>query len=180
VRNEISAEDLIARLDLERHPEGGWFRETYRASEMISGQSLPARFSGDRASSTAIYFLLAKDEISAFHRIKSDELWHFYGGATLTVHTIASNGEYQQLKLGRDLDNGEFFQATVLAGVWFGAEVSGDGDYSLVGCTVAPGFDFSDFEMGDRAKLLADFPAHEEIIARLTRSSTRKNNGNDR
>ena len=170
MQSEVFAQELIASLDLERHPEGGWYRETYRASEEISAQGLPVRFSGERVFSTAIYFLLEKGEFSALHRIKSDELWHFYAGTTLEIHIISPAGEYQQVKLSSDLGNGESFQATVPAGVWFGAEMSGAGEYSLVGCTVSPGFDFSDFEMGSREQLLTDFPAHEEIITRLTRA----------
>lgn len=160
---------LIDGLGLERHPEGGWYRETYRAAETISATALPARFSGARSFATAIYFLLAKGEISALHRIKSDELWHFYSGATLTVHLLFPAGEYRQIRLGADLAGGETFQATVPAGCWFGAEVTGDGAGSLVGCTVAPGFDFADFMMGNRLELVTAFPTHQELIRRLTR-----------
>ena len=170
MQNEPSARDLITSLDLEHHPEGGWYRETYRATESFAGQGLPARFSGERVFSTAIYFLLIKGEFSALHRIRSDELWHFYKGTTLTVHIFSPAGEYRQIKLGPDLDNEESFQATVPAGSWFGAEVTGLGDYALVGCTVSPGFDFSDFEMASRERLMADLPDHEKIILRLTRS----------
>ena len=157
MKNDISVPGLISSLELEPHPEGGWFRETYRADESFSGQDLPARFSGDRAFSTAIYFLLAKDHFSCLHRIRSDEVWHFYCGTTLTIHSISPVGQLHQIRLGPDLGNGEVFQATVPAGAWFGAEVTGPGDYALVGCTVSPGFDFSDFEMGDRDRLLAEF-----------------------
>ena len=170
MQSETSIRDLIADLELERHPEGGWYRETYRAAEVLPAQGLPTRFGGDRVFSTAIYFLLGKGEFSALHRIKSDELWHFYSGTTLTIHVISPSGKYQQIKLGSGLDDGETFQAPVPAGFWFGAEVTGIGEYSLVGCTVAPGFDFDDFEMGKPDKLLADFPAHERIIKKLTRA----------
>ena len=161
---------LIDGLALEPHPEGGWYRETYRAAESIAATALPARFSGARSISTAIYFLLAKGEISALHRIKSDELWHFYSGTTLTVHLFFPTGEYRQIRLGADIAGGETFQATVPAGCWFGAEVTGEGAYSLVGCTVAPGFDFVDFEMGTRAELVTAFPGHKELIRQLTRA----------
>lgn len=162
-------EKLIAGLDLESHPEGGWYRETYRAATAIGPEALGPQFTGSRSVATAIYFLLARGEFSALHRISSDELWHFYSGTSLTVQMIAPDGDYQQLRLGPDLARGETFQALVPAGSWFGAEVSGPGPYSLVGCTVAPGFAFADFEMGDRAELLGIYPEHEQLIKRLTR-----------
>lgn len=161
---------LIDGLALEPHPEGGWYRETYRAAETIPATGLPVRFSGERSISTAIYFLLANGEISALHRIKSDELWHFYSGVTLTVHLLFPAGEHRQIRLGADIANGETFQATVPAGCWFGAEVTGEGAYSLVGCTVAPGFDFADFEMANRLELVTAFPSHKELIRQLTRA----------
>jgi predicted cupin superfamily sugar epimerase len=163
-----TAEVLIAQLELAKHPEGGWYRETYRSKEVILGSALPVRFTGDRSVSTAIYFLLQTGEISALHRIKSDEIWHFYAGEPLTVHVITPGGEYCALKLGTNIADGETFQCFVPAGCWFGAEVFGDG-YSLVGCTVAPGFDFYDFEMGSRDALCKEFPEQTEIILRLTK-----------
>jgi hypothetical protein len=164
----MTAAELITGLNLARHPEGGWFRESYRASGVIPGTLLPERFAGDRSYSTAIYFLLEQGDISALHRIRSDELWHFYAGAALTVHVITPQGGYYFLKLGADLTAGESYQSLVPAGCWFGAEVR-EGAFSLVGCTVAPGFDFADFEMGSREQLLRQFPAHGGIIRLLTK-----------
>jgi predicted cupin superfamily sugar epimerase len=161
-----TAAELITRLKLSRHPEGGWYRESYRATGIVAANLLPQRFEGDRAFSTAIYFLLERGDISALHRIKSDELWHFYSGAALTVHVITPEGDYYPLKIGSDLAAGESFQAVVPANCWFGAEP--EGEYSLVGCTVAPGFDFADFEMGTREQLLRRFPAHASVILSLT------------
>ena len=161
-----TAVELITRLKLARHPEGGWYRESYRAAGIVPGNLLPERFAGDRAFCTAIYFLLERGDISALHRIKSDELWHFYAGAALTVHVITPQGEYHPLKLGSNLAAGESFQAVVPAECWFGAET--EGAYSLVGCTVAPGFDFAEFEMGSREHLLRQYPTHAGIIQRLT------------
>jgi uncharacterized protein len=158
---------LIEQLGLIRHPDGGWYRETYRCGDTATADSLPVRFSGDRSFCTAIYFLLGKEDVSMLHSIKSDELWHFYDGATLTIHVLTPHGENIDIKLGTDLASGETYQAVVPAGCWFGAEVSGDGEYSLVGCTVAPGFDFADFEMGNRDSLLKQFPDHTEIIQRM-------------
>ena len=163
-----SAAELITRLNLARHPEGGWYRETYRASGMIPGDLLPERCAGARSFSSAIYFLLEQGDFSALHRIGSDELWHFYAGASLTVHVITPGGEYHPLRLGADIAAGESFQAIVPAGCWFGAEVAAEGAFSLVGCTVAPGFDFTDFEMGNRDQLLRQYPAQAGTIRRLT------------
>lgn len=170
VNQLASAEELIERLQLVKHPEGGWYRETYRSEDVISAAALSDRFSGDRSVCTAIYFLLQSGEISALHRIKSDELWHFYAGNSLTVHVITPQGEYYPLHLGSNLSCGETFQCVVPAGSWFGAELSGEG-YSLVGCTVAPGFDYADFEMGSEVDLIGQFPEHTEIIQRLTKST---------
>ena len=158
----------VEELGLEPHPEGGWYKEVYRSEESIDAAGLPERFGGARSFSTSIYFLLAEDNFSAFHRIKSDELWHFYAGDGLTVHIIAPDGEQSMLKLGAQPEAGETFQGVVPAGSWFAAEPK-DGGYGLVGCTVAPGFDFADFEMANRETLQAEFPQHSELIERLTR-----------
>jgi len=166
--SELTAEELVRRLELTRHPEGGWYRESYRSAEVIPAAALPDRFSGPRSYSTSIYFLLERGDISALHRIKSDELWHFYAGGTLAIQVITATGEHLKLELGSDLASGASFQAMVPAGCWFGAELSGVGDHSLVGCTVAPGFDFSDFEMGGRDELLRQYPGHADVIRRLT------------
>jgi len=164
--NKPTSEELIIQLGLIKHPEGGWYRETYRSEEVISATALSGRFSGERSVSTAIYFLLHAGDISALHRIASDEIWHFYTGETLTVHVITPQGTYYSHKLGADIAAGESFQCIVPAGCWLGAEVPGDG-FALVGCTVAPGFNFADFEMGNRESLLIQFPEHSEIIKRL-------------
>lgn len=157
----------IKQLGLIRHPEGGWFVETYRSMESLSGSALPKRFLGARSFCTAIYFLLEQGDFSALHRIKSDELWHFYAGGRLNIEVISPAGLYEQKILGNDPVSGESFQAVVSAGSWFGAEaVNG---FALVGCTVAPGFDFSDFELGRCEELNRQFPQHDELIRRMTR-----------
>lgn len=161
----------IERLDLRPHPEGGYFRETYRASEVIAHAGLPERFEGARSFATAIYFLLTRDAFSAFHRIRSDELWHFYAGAPITIAILdaGGTGRLATQSLGRDPTRGESLQVVVPAGAWFAAEVASAGAYALVGCTVAPGFDFADFELGARADLLERYPQHRGVIERLTR-----------
>jgi hypothetical protein len=163
-----SAEQWIERLDLKPHPEGGWYRQTYRAPLTLPRSALPG-FAGDRAASTAIYFLLAGDQFSAFHRLRSDEVWHFYAGSALIVHVIEPGGTYGMLLLGNDAPSGEQFQAVVPAGCWFGSSLLHPDTYALVGCTVAPGFDFADFEMANRAELTVRCPQHRAVIERLTR-----------
>jgi predicted cupin superfamily sugar epimerase len=167
-----AAQHWIEHLNLEPHPEGGWYRQTYRAPLMLPHSALPG-YAGDRAASTAIYFLLAADQFSAqfsaFHRLRSDEVWHFYAGSGLIVHVIKPDGEYQQLLLGRNSADGEDFQAVVPAGSWFGSSLRRPDTYALVGCTVAPGFDFADFEMAKRDELVTQYPQHRNIVERLTR-----------
>ncbi len=158
----------VEKLKMQSHPEGGFFAETYRSNELIDKNSLPKRFSGDRNFSTGIYFLLESHHFSAFHCIQSDEMWHFYAGDVLDVYYIDNEGNMQIIKLGNNPENGEVFQAVVPAGVWFGSKPAVENSYSLVGCTVAPGFDFADFEMPDRQTLLQEFPQHETIIKMLT------------
>ena len=134
------AQYWIDKLDLEPHIEGGYFKETYRSVENIDKHALPERFNGDHSFCTAIYFLLHSNDFSAFHRIKQDELWHFYMGDPLVTH-----------------------------GSWFGARLKARGSFALVGCTVAPGFDFADLEIAERDVLIKLFPEHQQIIEQLTR-----------
>lgn len=164
-----NAEYWIEKLHLLPHPEGGHFRETYRAREVIVKDALPKRFKGDRVFSTCIYYLLNRQEYSAFHAIKQDEIWHFYEGSSLTIHIIDRGGNYSAVKLGRDLESGEAPQAVVRAGCWFAAAVNNIDGYALVGCcTVAPGFDFADFEMADRNTMIERYPEHRNIIVKYT------------
>jgi uncharacterized protein len=164
-----SAEYWIERLKLEPHPEGGFFRQTYRSEISIARECLPLGFAGSRAASTAIYFLLQGLDFSAFHRLKSDEVWHFYAGSPVSVHMINAGGTYSELRLGMDMDAGEAPQHVVPAGCWFASHVTNWKSTALVGCTVAPGFDFHDFEMGTRAELIAAYSQHRNLIERLTR-----------
>lgn len=159
---ELSA--LIARLDLRPHPEGGWYRETWRDARQVRAEG----FDGPRSASTAIYFLLAAENFSALHRIRSDEVWHHYAGDDIEVTTLAADGIRRTLLVGHHAP-GATPQAVVPAGEWFGSRVAPGGRWALVGCTVAPGFEFGDFEMAGRATLTAQYPVHAEIIAALTR-----------
>jgi predicted cupin superfamily sugar epimerase len=155
-------------LQLQPHPEGGFFSETYRSQGVIGSQCLPG-FNGDRNFSTAIYFLLQQNNFSAFHRIRSDECWHFYEGGTLLIHILDANGNYSRIRLGRNIAEGETFQFVVPALSWFASEPAPETKFALVGCTVAPGFDFNDFEMADAQQLSKQYPQHQDLIHRLCR-----------
>jgi uncharacterized protein len=163
-------DQLIEVLSLERHPEGGFFRQTYRSTGEIPHHSLPADYSGDRAFSTAIYFLLSGDDFSAFHRILSDEVWHFYAGTSIAINMIYPDGRIEIIQLGPDYASGEVFQAVIPGGCWFAALLVDPDSYALVGCTVSPGFDFVDFELGERQSLIDAYPQHADVITRLTRN----------
>ena len=171
----ISRKDhLISKLNLQPHPEGGFYKEMYRSEMMLPVHQQNETFSGPRPASTGIYYLLGAGDFSAFHRIHSDEMWHFYEGDAITIHIIHTDGLYQALQLGRDVDRGQEFQLVVPAGAWFAAELEADPEtnlqaFGLAGCTVAPGFDFDDFEMADGYMLKNAFPEHKEIIDRLVR-----------
>ncbi len=164
-----AAASWIRRLKLRRHPEGGYYRETYRSRDTVRAGALPRRLAGSRCCSTAIYFLLRGKDISALHRLRCDELWHFYAGGALSIQIITPAGRRRTIKLGKHPGRGEAFQAVIPAGCWFGAAVNRPRAYALVGCTVAPGFDFADFEPGDRRQLLAQYPQHARLIRRLTK-----------
>ena len=158
-----SYQDVIDALRLTPHPEGGFFRETFRAKFSVQAPLSPIT----RAASTAIYFLLRAGDFSAFHSVQSDEVWHHYLGATLELHTIDAFGQHQRVELGSNLLNGERPQWVVPANTWQGARIIGEG-FGLFGCTVAPGFDFDDFRMPDRAELVGLFPELTDLIESFT------------
>lgn len=160
---------LINNLELQSHPEGGYFKETYRSKGVIKADALDSDFDGDRNFSTGIYYLLTSNGFSAFHRINQDEMWHFYDGSPLIIHMLTPEGIYSKVEVGNDIVNGQQLQYVVPAGVWFAAKVKESESYSLVGCTVAPGFDFKDFELANRDELIKMFPDSEEIICSLTK-----------
>jgi uncharacterized protein len=164
-----SAQYWIDKLNLIAHPEGGYYRETYRSELSIPREGLPPQFPGPRLVSTAIYFLLDGENFSAFHRLRSDELWHFYAGSPITVHVIEPDGGYSEIQLGGDPDAGDLLQAAVKAGHWFASRVRDPKAFALAGCTVAPGFDFADFELGKREDLVRLYPQHRNLIESLTR-----------
>ncbi|MDR3712446.1 MAG: cupin domain-containing protein [Puia sp.] len=159
----------IEKLSLTRHVEGGSFCEVYRSPGLLPAGALPDSFKGDRAFSTSIYFLLEKEQFSAFHRIASDEVWHFYFGDPLCVYEIEEKGTLKVHRLGPHAGQGEVFQAVVRAGNWFASAPAEGSDYSLTGCTVAPGFDFADFALADRQTLTEQYPQHAVLIEAFTR-----------
>ncbi len=153
---------IIDALDLAPHPEGGFYKEMHRGELRLE---LPR---GARAAHTAIYFLLPAGTFSALHRVASDEVWHYYDGDPLSLHRIDQAGAHTEMRLGRDIARGERPQCMVPSGAWQAAVPSGE-RHSLLGCTVAPGFDFADFEMPSRDELLARFPQHAALVTKLTR-----------
>lgn len=164
----MNAQAIIQQLELQEHPEGGYFKETYRSDEIIPNSSLDAKYIGDRNYCTGIYFLLTSEKFSAFHKVNQDEMWHFYKGNSLKLHMITPEGAYSFVMIGNDLEKGEVPQYTVKGGDWFAAEVPESNAYALVGCTVAPGFDFADFVLPKREGLTTLFPHHKAIIHKLT------------
>lgn len=189
------AEYWINHLSLQPHPEGGYFREVYRSAEKIQADHLPGRYNGARTMGTAIYYLLRSGECSKLHRLKSDETWHFYRGLPLILHLFSTNGSYSSVRLGDIPENGERYQYTIQAGTWFGVTIdnprnnggnpnnadnkasagrvqavdkphSENIDFALAGCTVAPGFDFNDFEMAGE-DILKTYPDYRDIINSL-------------
>lgn len=157
--------ELIRDLGLLPHPEGGHFRETYRSTQRVQH---PANENSVRSAGTSILYLLCRGQISRLHRLTSDELWHFHLGGPLGVVQIAPSGELSEQLLGPDLGCGHCLQVVVPAGSWFGARLHGSAPFSLVGCTVAPGFEFEDLELGQRKRLLERFPQHCQVVLELT------------
>jgi len=164
--NQNSAQQIIERLKLTAHPEGGFFRETYRSRGSINESSLPQDMIGSRSYSTAIYFLLPKDQSSKFHRLKSDELWHFHLGSPVEIIMMNHDKTCQHVIVGPDLNRGHRLQFSIPAGTWFAARCLYQaelGDFSFVSCTVSPGFDFLDFEMANET-LLNELPDDSQYL----------------
>lgn len=163
----MTSEIYIQKLKLKIHPEGGYYREIYRSPELIP--SLPDRYIGIHRFSTSIYYLLKGDQFSAFHRLKSDETWHFYEGCSLVLFIINTKGILTKKILGRNIKKDEHFQLVVDKGQWFAAHPLDHSSFTLAGCTLSPGFELSDFEMGNRDNLIKYYPQHSKIIKRLTK-----------
>ncbi|MDN7244006.1 cupin domain-containing protein [Planococcus shenhongbingii] len=159
----MDAEYMIKHLGMEPHPEGGFYKRSFESEQLISPETHP----DERLFYTSIYFLLRSHDISHLHRLKSDELWYFHAGSALSVHIIDKSGDYRVEKLGLDIKNGEKPQVLVPSGSIFGSSVEKEEAFSLVGCMVAPGFDFADFELFTQDELLAQYPQHEYIIKKM-------------
>ncbi len=164
-----SAEELIRLLNLQPHPqEGGFFRETYRADEVVPQSALAPRYSGERRASTAIYYLLTPATFSALHRLQSDEIFHFYLGDPVRMLQLLPDGTGRTIILGPDFLAGQQVQVVVPRGIWQGSILEPGGAFALLGCTVAPSFEYADYETGERAQLAAKYPAFAGPIAELT------------
>lgn len=168
IKSRISAAEIIEKFHLIPHIEGGFYKENYLANDRIPRSALPERFQGDRRFSSAIYFLLMEGQVSKLHRIASDEVWHFYLGSPLVIVEIENDGKVKSTLLGTDVLAGQHVQYMVPAGNWFGAYPLEKSEFCFVGCTVAPGFDYADFELASRDKLLSEYPHAKKVIHKLT------------
>jgi predicted cupin superfamily sugar epimerase len=160
-----AAERLIQKFNLKPHPEGGYYSQGYRSPEFLKAEFLPGRYQGVRNLYSSIYFMVTAQSASRFHKLKTDEIWHFYTGDALVLHLINEQGKYQFFELSNTMEK-ERFQMLVKKNTWMAASTKGD--FSLVGCTLSPGFEYVDFELGVRAKMLEEFPNLEEVIMRFT------------
>jgi len=169
MRSAITAEQVIALLNLRPLPvEGGLYAETYRAAEAIPATALPARYGGGRPHGTAIYYMLTPETCSRLHRLRTDEVWHFYLGDPVDLLMLLPQGGGQIVRIGTDLPAGQRPQVVVPHGVWMGARLQPEGCFALLGTTMAPGFGPADFELGERAALLPAYPQFAEWITALT------------
>jgi len=157
-----ASEYYIKHLKLKAHPEGGYYRESFRSKEVLKKNSLPGRYRGSRVFYTSIYFLLNGRDVSKFHRLKSDEIWHFYSGSPAVIYILMS-GRCRKFILDKDRA-----QCLVEKNSWFAVELVNKKGYALMGCTVSPGFEFGDFELAEKERLLKAYPKFWKIIGRLT------------
>lgn len=160
-------ERIVTRLGLEPHPEGGWYRRTWRSDEGIDAPALPPRYGAPRILGSAILYLISRDSPSRFHRVRSDELLHHYAGDAAVSWRLLEGGGRASFMLGRDLEGGQIPQLHVPRGCWQATEIAPGGRWALLGATVVPGFEFEDFELGVRAELERGWPDHRELLARL-------------
>jgi uncharacterized protein len=167
---KLTAQDIIKWLKLKPHPEeGGFYSETYRSRETLSKTDLPPRYPGDRSMGTAIYYLLTPDTFSAMHRLRTDEIFHFYLGDPVTMLQLLPDGTSRVLTLGTDILSDEQLQLVVPRGIWQGSFLNPGGHFALLGTTMAPGFEFEDYEHGSREPLIQTYPDRRELIIKLTK-----------
>jgi len=163
-----TAQYWIEQLDMVAHPEGGYYKESFKAEEEIKSADIAENSDGNRHLWTSIYFLIEKGDASHFHRLKSDEMWYYHGGSPLDIYMITPQGELKVEKLGLNIGAGEKPQILVPKNTIFGSALD-DNPFSLVGCMVSPGFDFRDFELFERKHLLEEYPEYGQVISKLTR-----------
>ncbi|MGL4762858.1 MAG: cupin domain-containing protein [Sarcina sp.] len=163
------AQYFIESLDMIAHPEGGYYKPSFESEERITSTDLETKFEGERILWTSIYFLLRDGEVSNFHRLKSDEMWYYHAGNSLTIYMISPEGILTTKQLGLDIKNGESPQVLVPKNYIFGSAMNNEG-FSLVGCMVSPGFEFKDFELFERHCLLDLYPQHSNLIRKLTKN----------
>jgi predicted cupin superfamily sugar epimerase len=171
----MTAADVKKLLGLQPHPrEGGWYVRTYEATEMVGANAFgDMRYEGARRTGTAIYYLLEPDTFSEMHRLKSDEVFHFYAGDAVEMLQLTANGKGATVVIGNDMLKGQRPQVVVERGIWQGSRLVEGGRWALLGCTVSPGFEFEDYEEGLREQLCAEWPAFVEEIMALTRADSR-------
>jgi len=170
----VSADEIIKKFNLKRLPEeGGFYAETYRSSEKIPKTALPSRYDNDKSFGTAIYYLLTPDTCSALHRLPTDEIFHFYLGDPVIMLQLLPDGRSKKVTMGHDVEAGQQLQVIVPRGVWQGSFLKEGGNFALLGTTMAPGFDFSDYETSDRKNLIERYSEHKELIIELTAQHAR-------
>jgi uncharacterized protein len=160
--------DWVKALKLAPHPEGGFYREIHRSPHRVQRVSPNGDPSTLRQASTCIYYLLEGDQVSKLHRLDSEETWHFHLGEPLSLFLLYPDGRLEEKRLGPDIESGESLFAIIPDGIWFGARLPRVQGFSLVTCTVSPGFEFQDFEIATGERLLETFPEHKEIIQMLS------------
>lgn len=164
-----TAKDIITKLNLKPLPqEGGYYFETYRSNQYIASEALDGLYPGPRSVATAIYYLVTPETFSVMHRIIGDEMFHFYAGDPIEMFQILPDGTGVDVLIGNKVMEGQHPQVLVKGGVWQGLRLQGEGKWALMGTTVAPGFEFEDFEVGDRDVLCREFPQHQEKIIQFT------------
>lgn len=169
-RDTKEIKNLIKKFNLQPHPEGGFYARTFQSTDTVKSSDISRYYNESRYAGTSIYYLLTSNDFSAWHSLKSDEIWHYYRGSPVEIHVIDKNGNLTTHLLGDSFDNPKAsFQFAIPAGDWFAAELLDKTSYSLVGCTVSPGFDFKDFTLADRGIFSSQYPQHNKIITRLTR-----------
>lgn len=164
---DIPVEEIVRRFDMQPHPEGGYYKETYRSGGTIPAESLPAEYNGTRCFGTAIYYLLPAGTRSRLHKLNSDEIMHFYLGDPMVLVQLLPGGQTEVVELGHDIAAGQRLQHVIPRGAWFGGYPKAGGRFSLIGCTVAPGFEFADLSFESRENLLRQFPDARPYIDRL-------------